>query len=343
MPAPLRYGILGAANIARQFTRGVHGSSIATVAAVASRTEAKAAAFAQECGIPRFHGTYEALLADPAIDAIYIPLPNDLHAEWAIKACQAGKHVLCEKPLSMTGAEAGAMYAAARANNVHLREAYPYMSQPQTLRLREIIASGELGRIQIVTSAFGFSIASPDGVPTANPQNIRLLPERGGGALYDAGTYATSFVRIVMGERPSRVLATARFTQTGVDQTVAATLVFPGGGIGQITTSLSTSFHRHAVIIAEKGLVETSYSNHAPDGTLPLRVKRGIPNTIAFETETIQGGDGFLAEADSFAKLVQDGTGWNGCTEAESIDTMLALEAIATSARSGAWVDIPQG
>ena len=137
--------------------------------------------------------------------------------------------------------------------------------------------------------------------------------------------------------------ASARFTQTGVDQTVAATLVFPSGGIGQITTSLSTSFHRHAVVIAEKGLVETGYSNHAPDGKLPLRVKRGIPNTIAFETEELPGGDGFLAEADSFAQLVREGTGWNGCTEAESVDTMLALEAIATSARSNAWVDIPQG
>ena len=341
MPAPLRYGILGAANIARQFTKGVHGSTIATVAAVASRSEAKAGAFAQECGIPRFHGSYEALLADPAIDAIYIPLPNDLHAEWAIKACAAGKHVLCEKPLSMTGAEARAMYDAARQHGVHLCEAYPYMSQPQTLRLREIIAAGELGRIQVVTSSFGFSIASPDGVPTANPQNIRLLPERGGGALYDAGTYATSFVRIVMGERPTRALATARFTQTGVDQTVAATLVFPSGGIGQITTSLSTSFHRHAVVIAEKGLVETGYSNHAPEGSLPLRVKRGIPNTIGFETETLPGGDGFRAEAESFAMLVRDGTGWNGASEAESVDTMLALEAIAKSARSGGWVDIP--
>jgi predicted dehydrogenase len=146
-----------------------------------------------------------------------------------------------------------------------------------------------------------------------------------------------------MGERPSRALAAARFTTTGVDQTVAATLVFPSGGIGQITTSLSTSFHRHAVVIAEKGLVETGYANHAPEGKLALRVKRGIPNTVAFETEELPGGDGFRAEAESFAMLVRDGAGWNGASEAESVDTMLALEAIAASARSGAWVEIPTG
>jgi hypothetical protein len=114
MAAPLRYGILGAANIARQFTRGVAGSALATVEAVASRDAAKAAAFAAELGIPRHHASYAALLADPAIEAIYIPLPNDMHCEWAIRCMEAGKHVLCEKPLAMNAAEARRMYDAAR-------------------------------------------------------------------------------------------------------------------------------------------------------------------------------------------------------------------------------------
>jgi predicted dehydrogenase len=343
MTAPLRYGILGAANIARQFTRGVAGSATATVVAVASRGQAKADAFAAELAIPRALGSYEALLADPAVEAIYIPLPNDLHAEWAIKAVQAGKHVLCEKPLCMTGTEARAMYAAARAAGVYLREAYPYMSQPQTLRLRDILAAGELGKVQLVTAAFGFSIATPDGVPKVDPANIRLDPARGGGALHDAGTYAMSFARIAAGERPTRAFAVQRTTTTGVNQTVAATLEFPSRAIAQVTCSLSTSFHRHAVVIAENGMVETSYGNHAPTGSLPLRVKRGIPNTIPFETEELPGGDGFRAEAESFATLVRTGAGWNGATEAESVDTVLALEAIAASARTGAWVTIPQG
>ncbi len=340
MTSPLRYGILGAANIARQFTRGVAGSPLATVTAVGSRGAEKAAAFAKELGIPRAHPTYEALLADPEIEAIYIPLPNDMHAEWAIKAMAAGKHVLCEKPLCMTGTEAHAMYAAARAHGVYLREAYPYMSQPQTLRLRELLADGTLGRVQIATAAFGFAIATADGVPTGDPANIRLVPARGGGALLDAGTYAMSLLRIATGERPTRLIATQRTTTTGVDQTIAATIEFPSGAIGQLTCSLSTAGHRHAVIIGDKGVVETGYSNHALTGTLPLRVKRGIAGPLPFETEDLPGGDGFRAEADSFATLVRTGAGWNGASEAESIDIVLALEAIAASARSGRWVDI---
>ena len=129
MTAPVRFGILGAANIARQFTRGVAGSALAVVDAVASRDGAKAAAFAIELGIPRHLASYEALLADPAIEAIYIPLPNDMHCEWAISCAEAGKHVLCEKPLAMSAEEARRMYDAARAAGVHLVEAYPYIDR----------------------------------------------------------------------------------------------------------------------------------------------------------------------------------------------------------------------
>ena len=123
--SPVRYGVLGAANIARSFTRGLAGSKLATVAAVASRSADKAAAFATEMAIPRSHGSYEALLADPEIDAIYNPLPNDLHAEWTIKAAAAGKHVLCEKPLAVGVAEARTMFDAGRQYGVHIAEAYP--------------------------------------------------------------------------------------------------------------------------------------------------------------------------------------------------------------------------
>jgi predicted dehydrogenase len=342
MNAPLRYGIIGAANIARQFCKGVAGAPGIAVVAVASRSADKAAAFAQACGIPRHHASYEALLADPAVEAIYNPLPNDLHKVWTMRALAAGKHVLCEKPLCMTGSDAQEMYAAARAAGRHLAEAYPYMSQPQTLRLRQILAAGELGRIQLVTASFGFGIATPDGAPVADPRNIRLLPERGGGALYDAGTYAASFVRLVAGARPRRAIATGRFTAGGVDQTVAATLEFASGLVGQITTSLSTSFHRHAVVVGENGVIETGYANHAPAGSLALRVKRGVPNTVPFAVEEVPGGDGFRLEAESFARLVRAGSGWNGASEAESVDTMMTLEAIAKSLRAGgSWIELP--
>lgn len=342
MTAPVRYGILGAANIARQFTRGVAGSALANVAAVASRDDARAAAFAAELGIPRHHASYEALLADPAIDAIYIPLPNDMHCDWAIRCAEAGKHVLCEKPLAMDAGQARVMYDTARQHGVHLVEAYPYMAQPQTLRLRELLAQGTVGQVQLITTAFGFGLVAPDGTPLGDPANIRLLPERGGGGLLDAGTYAMSMARIIAGERPTRAFATGRNTRTGVDQTVVAIVEFPSGAIAQVSSCMSAALHRHAMIVGSAGVIETSYSNHAPaDGTLSLRVKRGVPGTIPFETETVDGADGFRLEAESFARMIREGAAaWNGCSEAESIDTALSLTAIARSAREGGWVAV---
>ncbi len=340
---PVRYGVLGAANIARSFTHGLAGSPLASVAAVASRDAEKAAAFAAELGIPRSHGSYEALLADPAIDAIYVPLPNDMHAEWVIRAAEAGKHVLCEKPWAVDPAQAQAMFAAGRANKVHVAEAYPYMAQPQTRRLRALLAEGALGPIQLVTAAFGFGLLRPDGSPVGDPANIRLDPTRGGGALLDAGTYAMSFVRLAVGQRPTRVLATAKYSQSNVDQTVAATLEFANGALAQMTCSMATSFHRHAVVIGATGVVETTYSNHAPaTGTLSLRIKRGVAGAVPFETEETPGGDGFRAEAESFAQMIRLGPAhWNGASEAETVDTVMALHAIAASARQGGWVDLP--
>ena len=340
--APVRFGILGAANIARSFTRGLVGAPVARVAAVASRRGDKAGAFAAELGIPRAHGSYEALLADPGIDAVYIPLPNDLHAEWAICSAEAGKHVFCEKPLATSGREAAAMFAAARAHGVCLAEAYPYMSQPQTLRLRDLLAEGALGRVQTVTASFGFALCAPDGSPLGDAANIRLDPARGGGALLDAGTYAMSLIRLAVGERPSRVHGTARFTRSGVDLTVAAILEFPSGAVAQLSCSMATATHRHALIAGEQGAVETSYSNHAPlGGALSLRVKRGAASNVPFETVEVPGGDGFLAEGEAFARAVRLGPQhWNGATEAESVDTALALQAISASARSGAWMEV---
>ena len=333
---PLRLGILGAAGIARLFTRGVAGSPLVSVEAVASRTAAKAADFAKSESVPRSHGSYEALLADPSIEAIYIPLPNDLHAEWTIRATNAGKHVLCEKPLAMTGAEARAMFAAAHANGVHLAEAYPYMSQPQTLRMRELLA--KIGRIQVITAAFGFSLTTPEGAPLGDPANIRLDPARGGGGLRDAGTYSMSLARIAAGERPSRVMASAKWTKGGVDQVIAATVEFPSGALAQVSCCMSGAFHRAAVIVGESGVIETSYLNHAPEGKLPLRVRLGTAGTLPLETVEVEGGSGFRAEAESFARMVRQGPAhWNGASEAESIDIVLTLDAIAASARSGTW------
>ena len=218
---PLRIGVLGAANIARAFISGVAPSKSVVVAAVASRDKAKAEAFARETGLARALGSYEALLADPEIDAIYNPLPNTLHAEWSIRALEAGKHVLCEKPLATTVADTRAMFAAARKAGRHLVEAYPYRPQAQTRKLTELIAAGAIGRVQLIRSSFG--------VYFDDRSNIRLRPDVGGGALLDAGSYAVSLVQLVTRRRPVRVTATAQMFESGVDRTTVATLEYADG------------------------------------------------------------------------------------------------------------------
>ncbi len=340
--APLRFALLGAGNIARQFAAGVKPSPLVHVHAVASRAADKAAAFAAEAGLAVAHGSYEAALADPAVEAVYLALPNDMHAEWAIKAAQVGKHILCEKPLSVGETEAKAMFAAARANNVRLAEAYPYMAQPQTQRLRDLLAEGAIGAVQTVSAAFGFGLVTPEGVATGDPKNIRLQPVRGGGGLLDAGTYAVSLVRIASGERPSRVMAIGRYTASGVDQTVSALLSFPSGAQAQVSCSMSASYHRKALVVGSQGFVETDYSNHGDAEGLRLEVKRGIPRTVPTQTETVPADDGFRLEAESFARWVRTGAGWNGASEAESLDIAATLEAIAKSLASGRAEPVPE-
>jgi xylose dehydrogenase (NAD/NADP) len=331
---PLRLGILGAANIARAFTSGVAASKVVTVAAVASRDAGKAESFARECGIPRFHGSYEALLADGEIDAIYNPLPNSLHAEWSIRAVEAGKHVLCEKPLAMNAEEARAMFAAARKADRHLVEAYPYRAQAQTLKLAELLAEGAIGKVQLIKSSFG--------VAFSDPANIRLIPEVGGGSLLDAGSYSVSLALLAAGERPVRVHAMAEWGSTGVDLSMVATLAFPSGALAQVSSSFATAFHRHALIAGDAGWIETAYLNHPPIGGPPiLTIRRGTAVTTPVETIETAPGNGFLAEAESFRRLILEGaSGWTGATPEQSLDIALTLDAMRESAKSGTTVDI---
>jgi len=333
-PRPLRIGILGCANIARSFKNGCAPLRSVEIVAVASRSRDKAEAFAAELGVARALGSYEALLADPDIDAVYIPLPNSMHAEWAIRAAEAGKHVLCEKPLAMNAAEAKAMFGAAGKRGVVLREAYPYMAQPQTAQLRAWLAEGAIGAVRLIRSTFG--------VFFDDPANIRLSPTLGGGALYDAGSYAVSFVRMVAGLRPLRVQASSYRDRNGVDRTTVANIEFPGGLLAQAACSFDTAYHRHASIAGDKGVIETNYLNHPPMGGPPvLQIRRGIPAQAPFEPAQVPEGNGFELETDSFARLVRGEAGaWTGATPEESVDIMLTLDAIRASARSGQWENI---
>lgn len=339
---PVRFGILGAAKIARSFCTGLAGSNVATVAAVGSRGGEKSRAFAEAFGIARAHHSYEAVLRDADVEAVYIPLPNHMHAEWAIRAAEAGKHVLCEKPLALGADEARPMFAAARTNGVLLVEAYPYMSQPQTLRVRELLAEKAIGRVLTVVSRFSFPLCAADGVPFGDPGDIRFDPARGGGALLDAGSYAMSMIRIAIGERPARVFGMLVNGPTGVDKDAFATLEFPGGAVAQLSCSLAAGYSRFARLIGEHGEIDTSYMNHQPaEEPMLLRVKRSGARDAQFETMDVPGGDGFRLETESFARAVRLGPShWNGASEAESIDTLLSLDAIARSAREGRWVDL---
>ena len=332
--SPLRFGILGTAHIARSFVQGVSPSRRVIVSAVASRDADKARAFAKDLGIARHFGSYEALLADPDIDAVYVPLPNSLHAEWSIAAVEAGKHVLCEKPLAATAAEARAMFDAARRNGVHLVEGYPYRAQPQTLKLRELLAGGIIGDVRLIQATFGFTLGA--GV------NVRLDPRLAGGALMDVGVYPVSLARMIAGARPTRVHAVAHWAG-GVDRTLAATLQFASGLLAQINCSFDTGPQRQALITGSKGVIETTYMNHTSSAQQAvLRLRVGIDKNAVDSLVQTSPVNGFLAEAESLERLVSAGPAeWSGATPEESIDVMLTVEAILGSARSGAAVEIP--
>ena len=332
----LRIGVLGAANIARSFITALRGSTKVDVCAVASRDAAKGAAFAKEMGLAQSFPSYEAMLADPSIEAIYNPLPNNLHAEWSIKAANAGKHVLCEKPFAANAAEVTAMLAAARANEVYVVEAYPYRAQPQTIKLAELVRNNAIGRLQTVQASFGF--------PLVAPNNIRWDPTLAGGALMDAGSYPVSLVRLIAGERPVRAQAFARFTESGVDRTLMGTLEFASGLIAQISCSFGTARHRRAFIVGDVGTIDTTYFNDTSAEFPPLvHITRGSGWDAARETIECAATPGFFAQGEAFHDLVRHGWGaWPGATPGESIDIALALDALAASAKSGHSVSISQ-
>lgn len=336
--SPLRLGVLGCAGIARGFLRDIAASPAVRAVAAASRSLATAQAFCAETGVARAHGSYEALLADPEVDAVYLPLPNSLHAEWAMRAAAAGKHVLCEKPLALGRAEAEAMFAAARAHGVILLEAYPWWFQPQTGELVRLLGEGAIGTPRSVQVSFGFTVPNPT-------SNIRMRPELGGGALLDAGSYCASLIRLVMGDAPEAVSAHAVWADSGVDIATLATLTWADGRRAQLSCAMDGANHRHATIVGSAGTIETEYLNHTaasgqahPLGFQPsqMRLRRGIANTVPLAPVSAPPGSGFRFEAEAFARLVRERDHAAAARAAQaSIDIAAMLEAIAAAARSG--------
>ncbi len=325
MTHPLRIGILGAARVAAAFVAGARLSARVEIVAVGSRDSGRAEEFARVNGIARAM-SYDELLAAKDIDAVYIPLPNSLHAPYTIKAASAGKHVLCEKPLALSEAEALKMFAAADANGVVVLEAYPYMFQPQTLEIERRIAEGAIGEVQSITATCGFTLT--------NPNDIRFDPALGGGALLDAGCYAVSFIRQITGTRPTRISAVARWHR-GVDQTLAATLEFTSGAIAQVSCSLATGLHRSALIAGSEGVIETDYQNHTIRSAAPsFRLKRGSDWRNETEIIPVPREDGFRAEVDAFLDMIEhrDSPAF-AARRAASIDNAWTLSAILAAAR----------
>ncbi len=219
MPDPVSWGVISTADINRKLIPGAKASPKVRLTAVASREPARAAAFAEEWGFERSYGSYEALLEDPEIEAVYIPLPNTLHVDWTIRALEAGKHVLCEKPISRHPDEVAAAFDAAERVDRFLMEAFMFRHNPQTARLRKLVEDGAIGELRLIRSTFSYSLY--------DESNIRLRTEVEGGALMDVGCYDVSGSRLLAGE-PERVYGEAWFGPTGTDWVFTGILRFPG-------------------------------------------------------------------------------------------------------------------
>jgi len=229
----LRWGVIGTANIGRRAVNpAIQASANGDLVAIASRDHITALEFAERSGIPKSYGHYQDLLEDAEIDAVYIPLPNSLHGEWAIHAAKAGKHVLCEKPLGMTESECREMSAAAEAHGVKLMEAFMYRFHPRTQRVLAMVRDGVIGELKMIHSTFTFHLSDPD--------NIRLRPGFGGGSLMDVGCYCINLSRTVAGSEPVEVQAFASWAATGVDNMMVGNLRFSDGLLASFECGLNT-------------------------------------------------------------------------------------------------------
>jgi predicted dehydrogenase len=325
----MRWGVISTGWVARTFLNALRDSESEQVVAVASRDAERAAATAADFGIARAYGSYAELLADAEVEAVYIGLPNSMHAEWAIAAARAGKHVLCEKPLAVSGAEAESMFAAAREQRVWLMEAFMYRFHPQTLKVRELIASGAIGQPQLVRSAFTFNVT--------DPRNVRLSAELAGGALRDVGCYPVNFARMIAGTAPSGVAAVARWAASGVDETLSATLEYPNGLIAQIACSLAASRNHSAQVIGSEGAIEIEQAFTPPlDRATTIQLRRGSRG-VDLETIEIAPANHYRLEAEAFGRLVAAGHGEPGLLEMpleETLDNIATIEALLQAARN---------
>lgn len=322
----VKWGVLGTANIARVAVNpAIQASSNGELVAVASRDGERARAFAEAHGIPRHHGSYEALIEDPGVDALYVPLPNTLHREWAVRACEAGKHVLCEKPLALDAAECGEMAAAAESAGVRLMEAFMYRFHPRTERLLTLLDDGVVGDLRTIRSAFTFRLTKPG--------NIRLDPDLGGGALMDVGCYCVNVSRTLAGDEPVEVMAAARWTERGVDDELTGMMRFEGGLTAHFDCALTMERREFVEAAGTDGLLRVDAPFRPGTGEVAIEAQRG---GAAVTRHGVAGADQYRRMVEHFAECVLDGTEVR-YPAAEAAANMRAIDALYRSARSGRW------
>jgi predicted dehydrogenase len=331
MSEKVRWGVLSTANIGvKKVIPAMQRGTLSTVTAIASRDLHKARAVADQLGIAAAYGSYEELLADPNIDAIYNPLPNQLHVLWTVKAAEAGKHVLCEKPLSMNVAEAKSLLAVRARTGVLMGEAFMIRCHPQWLRLRALLDEGCIGELRSVVACFSYF--------NVDPANIRNREETGGGALYDIGCYCIQAARFAFGEEPTRVSGLIDHDPTlRTDRLTSALLDFPAGH-AIFTSSTQMVPYQRVQFLGTRGRIEIEIPfNAPPEQRTRLFVDDGrdiFGSGIA--TETFPPTDQYTLQGDAFSQAILEGTPVPVSLE-EGIANMAVIEAIFASAQSNRW------
>jgi predicted dehydrogenase len=327
----IRWGVLSTADIGlKKVLPAMQKGQYTALAAIASRDLAKAREAATALGIPTAYGSYEELLADPNVDAIYNPLPNHLHVPWTIKAAEAGKHVLCEKPLSLTVAEAKTLLAVRARTGVKIGEAFMVDCHPQWLRLRQLLGEGRIGELRSIVGVFSYF--------NINPANIRNRIECGGGALMDIGCYLIHASRFAFAEEPTRVVARIdRDPAMHTDRLTSAILDFPNG---QAIFTCSTQLvpYQRIQFLGTRGRIEMEISfNAPPDRSTRLFIDDGCDLFgSGITTETFPVCDQYTLQADAFSKAVLEDTEVPVPIE-DAVKNMSVIEAIFNSAKTGQW------
>lgn len=326
----VRWGILGPGGIARAFLASAAGSATGKVAAVGTRNPDRPDLAEHFPGL-RVHGSYEALLADPELDAIYIATPHPFHAEWAIKAAERGKHVLCEKPMAMSAADVTSMFAAASKSGTFLGEAFMYRLHPLTAFILDLLRSDRVGDVRLIKSSFGFIN------PHLHPRHRLLEKELGGGAILDIGTYPLSMARLIAGCRtdegfidPIEVKALGQIGATGVDLLSSCLVGFPNGIIAELTCSINAWQENVLRIIGTAGRLEVDdfwFGTGRAGGTTKLRLydNSGGVETIEFEEK----GNLYSFQFEAANRAIQAGEkrfDYPGMSEADSIGNARALD-----------------